>query len=68
MKSNHETVVVVGTPEKINAEKEGQTRLERENKQIWRANKQMVVKWANRGKMGKPWANGQTMGKWANRG
>ena len=49
MKSNREAAVVVRAPEKINAEKEGQTRLERENKQIAKANKQMVVKWANRG-------------------
>ena len=49
MKSIREAVVVVRTPEKINAEKEGQTRLERENKIIGTANEQMVVKWANRG-------------------
>ena len=49
METNREAVVVVRIPEKINSEKEGQTRLERENKQMWRENKQMVVKWANRG-------------------
>ena len=49
-------LVEVRTPEKINTEKEGQTRLERENEQI---GGQQISKWLS---------NGQTVGKWANRG